>query len=316
MAHQTEKLAEEWVVTEPYMDLHTALGEGPHYEPATNTLRFVDIINKRLHTVDLAAGPSSLKTLEFDVPVTVTADVEGYNPQEKLLIGAKYGLALLDRKTGQYEYLEGAKFEEGERTRSNDGEVDPHGRFWIGTMTDFGLGDFRDEGSLYTFDLIKKSKQLVKSKIIIPNSVGWSPDGKTVYFTNSTAREVIAWDYDATDGSVSNERIFYKHIGPGEPDGFRVDKDGNIWHAVYGESRVLKISPEGKLVGQIKLPTTNTTCCEFVGTELFITTAANGAEGEAAKYGGGLFRVDVGATGLGHGKVKLALVNGHANGSA
>lgn len=153
---QPEKYAEEWVVTEPYIDLHAMLGEGPHYEPATNTLRFVDIINKRLHTVDLAEGPSSLKTLQFDTPITVTADIEGEDPQEKLLVSAKYGLAVLDRKTGEYEYLEGAKFEEGERTRSNDGAADPHGRFWVGTMTDFGNGDFTDEGGL-SFDLVRSN---------------------------------------------------------------------------------------------------------------------------------------------------------------
>lgn len=148
---QPEKYAEEWVVSEPYIDLHALLGEGPHYEPASNTLRFVDIINKRLHTVDLVEGPSSLKTLQFDTPITVTADIEGQDPQEKLLVGAKYGLAMLDRKAGKYEYLEGARFEEGDRTRSNDGEVDPHGRFWVGTMTDFGKGDFTDEGEFFFF---------------------------------------------------------------------------------------------------------------------------------------------------------------------
>lgn len=173
-------------------------------------------------------------------------------------------------------------------------------------------------GSLYTFDLLKKSKHTVRSKIVIPNSVGWSPDGKTLFFTDTIAKQMIAWDYDATDGSISNERDFYKHEGTGGPDGFRVDKDGNIWHAVYGESRVIKISPEGKIVGQIKLPTSNITCCEFVGTELFITTAADGVEGDAVKFGGGLFRVDVGTTGLGHNPVKLPYVNGAvtANGSA
>ena len=84
--------------------------------------------------------------------MTVTADIEGVDPAEKLLVGLKYGLAVLDRQTGEYEYLSGGKYGGGEgegdveRTRGNDGEVDPHGRFWVGTMTDFGRGDFADEG--------------------------------------------------------------------------------------------------------------------------------------------------------------------------
>lgn len=105
---------------------------------------------------------------------------------------------------------------------------------------------------------------------------------------------------------MSNHRVFYKHDGEGEPDGHRVDVDGNVWHAVYGEGRVLKISPGGKLVGQINLPTRNITCVQFVGTELFITTANDDAgEGRSKELGGALFRVDVGATGLQPFELKL-----------
>lgn len=162
---------------------------------------------------------------------------------------------------------------------------------------------------MYLFDT-RSSSGSHATKIVpdmkIPNSISWSPDGKTQYYTHSTARTVYAYEYAPEDGAVSNHRVFYVHDGPGEPDGHRVDRDGNMWHAVYGEGRVLKISPEGKLVGQVKLPTKNITCCEFVGTELFITTA-NDDSGEATskELGGALFRVDVGTTGLKPFKLKL-----------
>lgn len=134
-----------------------------------------------------------------------------------------------------------------------------------------------------------------------------------MYFTHSNAREVLAWDYDPSPSpssavTLSNKRIFYQHVGSGEPDGFRVDVEGNIWHAVYGESRVLKLSPEGKLIGEVRLPTKNITCVEFVGEELFITTAGDdgAAEGEESKVNGGaLFRVDVGVRGVGHDLFRL-----------
>jgi len=127
-----------------------------------------------------------------------------------------------------------------------------------------------------------------------------------MYFTHSSARQVFAFDYDLVDGSLSNERLFYRHEGEGEPDGFRVDRDGNIWHAVYGEARIIKLSPEGRIIGQVNLPTRNITCCEFVGTELFITCADDEeGEGDSKRYGGGLFRVDVGTTGLEHYDFKL-----------
>ncbi|KAI0526262.1 hypothetical protein F5B22DRAFT_585065 [Xylaria bambusicola] len=290
---------QEWQVTEPYLHLHCALGEGPFYEATTNSLRFVDIKKKRIHWVNLDEGPASVTTAQLDVPVTVTSDIEGVDPRERILIGVKYGIAVLDRKTGKYEYVSRFLEDDNERLRSNDGAADPHGRFWLGSMTDIGL-DLQPEGhvNLFTGNPVAQS---MRHPVTIPNAFGWSPDRKTMYFTHSTERTVFAWDYSPEDGSLSNERVFYRHEGPGEPDGFRVDVDGNIWHAVYGESRVLKISPEGKLVGQIKLPTHNITCTQFVGTELFITTAGMEAgEGpeEAVQLSGALFKVDVGTRGL------------------
>lgn len=142
----------------------------------------------------------------------------------------------------------------------------------------------------------------------IPNSVGWSPDLATFYMTNSTAGEIHAYDYDDASGALSNGRLFYKHAGTGDPDGFRVDVQGNLWSAVYGESRVLKIDATGKLVGEVRIPTRNATCTQFVGTELFVTTANDdGGEGgeESKRLGGAVFRVDVGVEGMELFKYKL-----------
>jgi hypothetical protein len=145
----------KWSVTEPWLDIHCALGEAPFYEAATNTLRFVDIKKKQLHTVNLSEGPKSLKTLQLDMPVGVTADIKGIDPQEKILIGGKSGIYILERKTGEVELLK--RFydteEKDERLRSNDGAVDPQGRFWVGTMNDFWLGECFPEGIYPIFDL-------------------------------------------------------------------------------------------------------------------------------------------------------------------
>lgn len=62
---------------------------------------------------------------------------------------------------------------------------------------------------------------------------------------------------------------------------------------------MLKISPEGKVIGSVTLPTRHISCVQFVGTELVITSAADD-EGDdlSKKYGGSIFKVDVGTTGL------------------
>jgi sugar lactone lactonase YvrE len=138
----------KWTVSEPWLDIHCALGEAPFYEVATHTLRFVDIKKKQLHTIDLAQGPASLKTLQFDMPVGVTADIEGVDSKKKILVGGKSGIYVLDRESGKAQLLK--RFydseEKDERLRSNDGAVDPQGRFWIGTMNDFWVGAPQAEG--------------------------------------------------------------------------------------------------------------------------------------------------------------------------
>ena len=89
-------------------------------------------------------------------------------------------------------------------------------------------------------------------------------------------------------------------------DGSAVDVEGNIWQAVFGGSRVLRISPEGKLIGEILLPTKNITCPTFAGTELIITSAADdsGDDEVSTKYGGSVFRTDVGIEGRPKNKYK------------
>lgn len=155
-----------WTVSKPYLHTHCSLGEGLYYEPQTNTLRFVDIKKKQLLTLSLSVQQSpvdssspaaahdgaQLHTLQLDTPLGVTADIEGVDPGEKILVSVKSGVAVLDRKTGAYEVLrrfadgDGEEKDEEERLRSNDGGVDPQGRFWVGTMNDFWVGPPQAEG--------------------------------------------------------------------------------------------------------------------------------------------------------------------------
>ncbi|KPM42597.1 hypothetical protein AK830_g3950 [Neonectria ditissima] len=290
---------QRWTVDKPWLDIRCALGEGPFYEKQTGTVRFVDIKKKRLHRVSAAEGSASLTTIQLDVCPTVTADIAGVDPRDRIALGVKYGLAVLDVRQGTYELIQPFHDARNERLRSNDGAADPHGRFWLGSMTDFGLGEFQAEGALFRMDARSREEHL--TGLTIPNTPGWSPDGGTLYFTHSSARQILAMDYDAATGAASSApRVFYQHSGPGEPDGFRVDVDGNLWQAVYGESRVLKIDPAGRLVGEVRLPTRNITCVQFVGTELIVTSAADddGDDAESKENGGAVFRVDVGTRGL------------------
>lgn len=236
------------------------------------------------------------------MPVGVTADIQGIPSDEKILIGGKHGIAILDRRTEKYEYIQ--RFYDDrtrdDRMRSNDGAVDPQGRFWVGTMNDFHVGEPQAEGSLFRFDG-DGSRTMIRDGLTIPNGVGWSADQKNLYFVHSSEREIWKYDFDAATGEVSNGKVWYKHDGEGEPDGFKMDEEGNIWQAIYNEGRVLKINTEGQVVGVVELPTRSTSCPCFVGNELWVTSASEEdpeTYPDSAKYGGGLFRVDVGVRGL------------------
>ncbi|KAJ3474166.1 hypothetical protein NLG97_g9961 [Lecanicillium saksenae] len=187
-----------------------------------------------------------------------------------------------------------------ERVRSNDGYADPLGRFLLGSMTDFGLGPFQPEGGLFLFT--KDSAQELLPGLTIPNGIGWSPDHRTMYFTHSPTRELFAFDYDPASGAMSNRRVHYHHAsGPAEPDGLRVDVEGHVWQAFYGEGMVLRIDGRtGGILARVKIPTRNATCVQFVGEDLYITTAADedGTDEESRKMGGAIFKVHVGVRGM------------------
>lgn len=151
LAYSAIQKMEQWVVKEPYLNLHCKLGEGPYYEKETNQLRFVDIKGKRLHAVDLTQGPESLKTTQFDIPVGYTANIEGVNPSDKIIVGGKKGVYMFDRKSENLRLLKAftddvQNEKQSGRLRSNDGAVDPWGKLWFGSQTDFDYEPPKAEG--------------------------------------------------------------------------------------------------------------------------------------------------------------------------
>lgn len=191
--------------------------------------------------------------------------------------------------------------------RSNDGNVDSSGRFWVEVFDDPEIAEPTKEAVLFL--LGHDGKLTLKSEgHVIPNGISWRNDD-TMYMTESPVGEVLAFDYDPETGGISNRRVFF-HLdeSEGHPDGHTMDVDGNIWHAVYGGSKVIRISPAGDVTGVIHLPTRNLTCPVFAGTSLYITSAKE-AEPEkypdSANFAGNLFKIDVGVEGVPRHKAKL-----------
>lgn len=294
---------QRWTVDEPYLDIAGTLLEGPFHDAAINELRFVDVWDHRLYRLDLAKGPDSLRVIETDAAIGVTANIADETEKDQLIVGAKHGFARLNQTSGKLSYIAQPWEQDASKQklmRFNDGAVDSHGRFWAGTMNDPKVQSPQAEGTLYRLDPDLSLHEML-TPVTIPNGMGWNAADDTMYWTDSPTGKIFAFDFDAATGAISNRRVFFDLGEPLEPDGFAIDVEGCLWSAIYGGGKVLRISPEGRVIGQIDLPTRNPTCPAFVGTELFITSAKDDRDDEkfpqSVRYGGRLFRVDVGVRG-------------------
>ena len=185
--------------------------------------------------------------------------------------------------------------------RFNDGFVDPAGRYFAGTMNDPKVTNPTDEGVLFRLDPDLSLHRIIE-RVTIPNGMGLTLDEKSMYFIDSPTKTVWKYTYDRKTGNISDKKAFY-HVEQDDavPDGMAMDVNGCLWVALAGGGKVLKISPEGRLLGEICLPTRMISCPAFVGKELFVTSAEEEDPKkypDSVKYGGSLFRVDVAVEGL------------------
>lgn len=268
------------------------LGEGPVWDAATGTLLWVDIYDHRVHRFDPATGRDQAWETG-DVVSAVRPARDG-----RLLVALRHRVALLDPESGALETVAEVEADRP-RNRLNDGACDARGRFWIGSMS-------KDEGhgALYRVDPDGEVRRM-ESGLTISNGLGWSPDGGTFYLTDSPARIIYAYDFDADAGTISNRRIF-KNLKDedGVPDGLAVDAEGGVWSARFGRSAVVRYAPDGRETDRISLPVPKVSACAFGGADvrdLYVTTASVGLseeEIEDAFDSGDLFRVRVDVAGM------------------
>jgi sugar lactone lactonase YvrE len=154
----------------------------------------------------------------------------------------------------------------------NDGACDPQGRFWAGTMA---YDESPGAGTLYRLELDGRCSTVLTG-LTISNGIGWSPDGGTMYLSDSGTRLVEAFDFDGVTGAISGRRTLVRIDEPGvAPDGLTVDEDGDIWVAMYGGWAVHRYGPEGSLRATLPMPVAQATSCAFGGDDrrtLFVTT--------------------------------------------
>lgn len=267
------------------VDNRATHGEGPVWDDAKQVLYWVDMTACRLHS--RTHGEGKVRTYQFQEPVCAVTPIA----QDRLLVAFAKRLAYVRLSDLSIEEI--CKVEpEFPGNRCNDGKMDPSGRFWIGTMS--GDGSVAGAGSLYRLD---ENGTLVRvlDQLTISNGMGWSADMRTMYFIDSPACEVRAYDFDPSDSSITNRRtVVSVPPGQGIPDGMEVAVDGTLWVAHWGAGCVCRWDPStGELLARINTGCPHTSsCCLSPDGSLFITTSRLGLDDvalESAPHSGSLF---------------------------
>jgi sugar lactone lactonase YvrE len=269
------------------------LGEGPCWHSQKQLLYWVDIYNHRVHEFNSTTGEQKF----FDVGEVVGCIAPAKT--NRLIMALRHRLAFLDTSNGEVTRIIDVETEKPSDIRLNDGKCDPAGRFWFGSMSTSGprarLFRYDPDGSLH----------VVLTGLTVSNGLGWSPDQKTFYLTDSPTKKIYAFDFDVASGDINNQRVFAAiDIDSGVPDGLTVDRDGCIWSAIWDGWCVVKFDPTGTEMARISMPVQRPTCCVFGNQDLatlYITSASVGlSEEEIQKsfYSGDLFSFTTNTSGM------------------
>lgn len=279
-----------------------SVGESPVWRVAEQALYWVDIPARKIVRLRLASGersewllPEKVACIAFDRRGTVLAGCESGLFAVTLTEGSANGepAQVTGRKLAAPDFA-------CDDMRFNDGRCDRQGRFWAGTMVQ-DMAAAKPAGALYRFDERGVLSAPVVDALITQNGLAWSPDGTTMYLSDShpLRRQIWAFDYDVETGEPRNRRVFAdlnQHAG--RPDGAAVDADGCYWICANDAGLLLRFTPQGKLDRQIAVPATKPAMCAFGGRDLDTLFVTSIRPANASEHDGHLFAVRPGVTGL------------------
>jgi sugar lactone lactonase YvrE len=278
------------------------LGESPFWHPLEQRLYYCDIAGRQLLCFDPRDGRLQRWDLDSE-PGAIAPVADG-----RLLVAQRSGIGCFDPASGRVEPIAAAPYDPRAQ-RFNDGKCDAQGRFWVGTIVE------PREPALGTLQRLSGGAlQQQLDGVSVSNGLEWSPDGRTMYWADSHAGTVQAFDFDPEGGTLSRRREFARFARRGAgaerddymgvPDGAAMDCAGCYWVAMYDGQRVLRISPHGQILRQVYLPVRCPTMPAFGGHDLrtlYITSAREHrpeAELAAPPLAGCVLALDVDVPGL------------------
>jgi L-arabinonolactonase len=271
------------------------LGESPIWDTQGGVLYFVDSMGCAVCCYDPRSDSSSRWDISCDYLGSLALRITG-----GAILVMDDGFHSFDFTTGLTTVI--SEPEAGDDALCfNDCKVDRQGRLIAVSMH---TGSSDAVGAIYRLDSNLVSTRL-DGGFICPNGPCWSPDGNTLYVSDSYGDAIFAYDYDSSTGDVDNRRIFLSTVGSGGfPDGCTVDAEGYIWSANFDGGTIRRIAPDGRVDRVIDLPVRWVASLTFGGDKhdiLYVTSIGGEYDGERddSSVAGGLFAIhDLGVQGL------------------
>lgn len=269
-----------------------ATGEGPLWHPEEKVVYWVDIPNGYLYRYDPATGDHERC---FSGP-----PIGGFTLQEDgalLLFMARGTIALWRGGSDLAMVIDEIPAER--ETRFNDVIADPAGRVFCGTMP----GPEGRPAHLYRLDT-DGTLTLLLDDVGLSNGMGFTPDQKGLYYTDTRKQTIYRFDYDAATGAITNQRTFVEvpeEAGEGHPDGMTVDAGGDVWSARWDGHCIVRYNPSGEEIQRVTFPVPKVSCVTFGGddlTDMYVTTASTNNRDKDGPLAGSLFHLNLGIQGV------------------
>ena len=267
------------------------LGESPFWSAGEGWLYWVDIAGRAALRTDPASGDTERWSLPNEPGCIAPARSTNGQPSGWVL-ALRSGIYRAQHWGGVLHCIARLPYDPAHE-RANDGKCDALGRFWVGTRDERPGGG---HAALYCLDARHGPAHITKmwGGAGTLNGLGWSPDQRTLYSTDTPTHCIEARDWDGVHNRLGPARLLQAFAPKpadwqptaadatrygGRPDGAAVDVDGNYWCAMYEGGRVLQLSPSGALLQTIATPVVCPTMVCLGGAEgrtLFITSARHG----------------------------------------
>jgi sugar lactone lactonase YvrE len=276
--------------TTQLIDIPLRVGESPVWDDRRGLLLFEDILAPALFAYDPASG----RLQRWDMPAPVGSF--GLCEDGRAIVALKTGVHFFDLATGRLEFFVHPEPDKPDN-RLNDGKVGPDGCFWVGSMDDRPQRE--PVAALYRINPDGTSKRMVEG-LTVSNGLAWSPDGRTLYHSDSSQRFLSAYNYDLASGDISNRRVLRTfEERDGRPDGAAMDAEGYYWSAGVSAGCLNRIAPDGTIERKLMLPVPAPTMPCFAGPDLktlYVTSLTREVAGKPVP--GTLLRVECDIAGV------------------